>query len=89
MASGVAAGGAGMVTTLGAGVAANRGDRLLTKAITACTSASVRWFWGTMPVDGMPWTIVCARSASVGTWPEPVERNLNRPLVRSRGGVVK
>src|SRR6516164_11785013 len=42
-----------------------------------------------MPVDGIPWTIVRARSASVGIWPEAVDRNLNRPLVRSRGGVLK
>jgi len=42
-----------------------------------------------MPVEGTPWTIERARSASVGICPEAVERNLKRPLVRSRGGLLK
>jgi hypothetical protein len=42
-----------------------------------------------MPVEGMPWTIERVRSASVGICPDAVERNLNRPLVKSRGGVLK
>src|SRR5438309_2118584 len=79
----------GRESVRGDGLSAKRRERLLTNAMTARRSASVRWSWGTIPVEGTPRVMVRARSASVGTWPEAVERNLKRPLVRSRGTLLK